>query len=329
MAPRFSLQPEPLFRHGAYVPGCSHACLILLFAAFLWGSGNLANKTILMDVGPATAVALRCSVAALVLLWPAAKSLARPMIQGWLRSVAPGCVMFALALTTQQWGYQTATVTNASFLVNATCVMTPLLGFLVWQDRLHGRTAVCAGLVLAGALLMSGAWWSLSAVNSGDVLCLVSAVFYSFWIILIGRHLERYPTPAATTLAQCLFVMLVATPFAIATEPLTPPAVWAALPEALYLGLFSTAAAFALTAWAQTRVSASTAAILISAESLFGAAAAIVFLAERPSPATLIGAGLILIMALRPEPVRPALQLKLAKPCLLAANWERICDEPA
>jgi drug/metabolite transporter (DMT)-like permease len=59
---------------------------------------------------------------------------------------------------------------------------------------------------------------------------------------------------------------------------------------------------------AQTRVSASTAAILTSAESLFGGAAGVAFLDERPSASAWTGAGLILwaivIMALRPEPVR-------------------------
>jgi drug/metabolite transporter (DMT)-like permease len=300
------------------------ASLMLLMAAFLWGSGNLANKTILVDVDPVSAVFLRSSIAVLALLWPAWRERPGYLPKGWLRSVGPGSLMFALALLTQQWGYQTATVTNASFLVNATCVMTPVLGVLVWRDRLQGRTVVSAVLVLLGALLMSGAWWSLASVNSGDVLCLFSALFYSIWIILIGRHLERYPTPAATTLAQCLCTALLSVPFVLTAQPPTPQDWWGAMPEALYLGLFSTAAAFALTAVAQTRVSASTAAILMSAESLFGGAGAILFLAERPAPAALTGAGLILIailiMALRPEPIGAQVRLHPTKPHLAPSH---------
>jgi drug/metabolite transporter (DMT)-like permease len=296
---------------------CCRASMFLLLAAFLWGSGNLANKTILADVDPVSAVFLRSAVAVLALLWPAWREMNPVLPDGWLRSVAPGSLMFALALLIQQWGYQTATVTNASFLVNVTCVLTPILGVLVWRDRLQSRTVVSAMLVLMGALLMSGAWWSLAGVNTGDAVCLLSALFYSFWIILIGRHLERYPTPVATTLAQCLCAVLLSAPFVLTNQPPVPHDWWGAVPEALYLGLFSTAAAFALTASAQTRVSASTAAIIVSAESLFGGAVAILFLAEQPGPAAVAGASLImvaiLIMALRPELIQAQRHLHPAK----------------
>lgn len=301
-----------------------HACLLLLIAAFLWGSGNVANKTILADVDPITAVFMRSSIAALVLLWPVWRNRTQPLSQGWVRSVAPASLMFAFALVTQQWAYQTATVTNASFLVNASCVLTPVVGVLFWRDRLEARTVVSAMLVLFGALLMSGAWWSLSAINTGDALCLVSALFYAVWIILIGRHLQRFPTPAATTLAQCLGAALASLPFVLLADKTAAPDWLGAMPEALYLGLFSTAAAFALMAAAQTHVSASTAAIIVSAESLFGGATGILFLAERPTPAALIGAGLILfailVIALRPEPVRSELLLTPVKPGLGALS---------
>jgi drug/metabolite transporter (DMT)-like permease len=301
-----------------------NASLLLLLAAFLWGSGNLANKTILTNVDPFSAVFLRTSIAALALLWPVWRNRTRPWPQGWLRSVAPGSLMFALALLTQQWAYQTATVTNASFLVNASCVLTPVLGVVVWRDRLQARTAVSALLVLMGALLMSGAWWSLSAMNTGDSLCLASALFYAFWTLLIGRHLQRFPTPAATTLAQCVGAAFMALPFAVLADPTTPQDWWGAMPEALYLGLFSTAAAFLLMAAAQTRISASTAAVLVSAESLFGGAVGILFLAERPTLAALAGAGLILlailIMALRPELARSHLHRSSTRPTLAAIS---------
>ena len=307
----FSNTRPPLWRSLKLRPGnpAFPACLLLLFAAFLWGSGNVANKTILANVDPVSAVFLRTSIASLALVWPAWREAAGAWSGAWVRSVLPGSVMFALALLVQQWGYQTATVTNASFLVNATCVMTPILGVVIWRQRLQPRTLLCAGLVLLGALFMSGAWWSLASVTIGDALCLVSALFYSLWVILIGLHLQRFRAPATTTLAQCLCVALLSAPFVLSADPGTPRNWAGALPEAVYLGLFSTAAAFALTAAAQTRVSASTTAILVSAESLFGGAMGVVFLDERPGEGTLFGAALILIavlvMALRPEMVQP------------------------
>lgn len=296
-------QPPPVTPQPGTSPHC--ATTMLLLAAFLWGSGNLANKTILADVDPASAVFLRTLIAALVLTWPAWRERVWQQPTGWLASVTPASLTFAAALLIQQWGFQTATVTNASFLVNVCCVLTPVLGVVIWRERLRPRTALAALLVMLGALLMSGAWHSLAAVNLGDGLCLISAVFYAFWVIQTGHHLERHPNPLATTLVQCLCAALVSAPFALMWGP-GDAAAWArAMPEAVYLGVFATAAAFGLTAVAQTRVTASTAAILVAAESLFGSAAGILFLGERPGPTVLFGAALILtaivVMALRPE----------------------------
>jgi drug/metabolite transporter (DMT)-like permease len=74
------------------------ACITLLIAALLWGSGNLANKTILYDIDPVCAVFLRSSIAALALLWPAWCEQAGAFPNGWVRSSLPGSTVFALAL---------------------------------------------------------------------------------------------------------------------------------------------------------------------------------------------------------------------------------------
>jgi drug/metabolite transporter (DMT)-like permease len=78
------------------------ACITLLIAALLWGSGNLANKTILYDIDPVCAVFLRSSIAALALLWPAWCEQAGAFPNGWVRSILRGSTVFALALLFQK-----------------------------------------------------------------------------------------------------------------------------------------------------------------------------------------------------------------------------------
>ena len=288
------------------------ATVMLLVAALLWGTGNVANKTILLDLDPFAAVVLRNVIAGLALLplvW-----LERPRLtRGWVASILPVGLMFAGATVLQQWGYQTATVTNASFLVNATCVLTPLLSLMFFGDRLRPLTLLSAALALLGALFMSGAIRSLATVTPGDLLCLASALFYAGWIIGLGRHVSAHGAPATATLAQCLLAALAVAPLMALAEPALPRNWAAALPEALYLGLFATAAAFALTAAAQQSVSSSTAAVLVSAESLFGAAGGIVVLGERPGPGVLLGAALMLV-AITLISVAPEVKATPAKP---------------
>jgi drug/metabolite transporter (DMT)-like permease len=71
-------------------------------------------------------------------------------------------------------------------------------------------------------------------------------------------------------------------------------AAFAAGPELAVLGVFSTAIAFGIQIAAQRFTPASHAAVIVSAESVFGALGAAIFLGERNSPAGALGAAIIL-----------------------------------
>jgi drug/metabolite transporter (DMT)-like permease len=284
------------------------AVLMLLAAAFFWGSGNVANKSVLQDLDPFAAATLRNLVAAVVLVpfaWREFGGVSRP--GAWLRSALVPSGLFAAAIILQQWGYQSATVTNASFLVNAASVVTPIIAYFVLKERLHGSIGVAAILTLIGAFLMSGAGRSLSVMNAGDIACLVSAVFYGGWMVALSRHAVRYDSPAATTCLHCLMAVALAGGIVVVFAPDQPGTVAGGMAELLYLGIVSSALAFGLTAAAQAHVSASAAAVLVAAESLFGAAGGILVLGERPGAIAVCGAGLmlvaILIVARLPAPM--------------------------
>ncbi len=271
---------------------------LLLLAAFLWGSGNVANKTVLTEINAWATVFLRCVVAALV-LWPfALREARRPGTPLWLTSSLWPSALFALAIVLQQQGYVTATVTNASFLVNAACVLTPLIAFLIFRE-MPGRSALVAALVMfAGAFVMSGAGASLGRITPGDVLCLLSAVAYAAWAVALGRHAMRHGRPVATTLMHCVVAAVVTLPAAAATWPSGVILPAGAMPEVLYLGVFSTAGASLLMVMAQARVSATIASVVVAAESVVGAAGGMVLLGERPGLAVLAGAVLMIVAIL-------------------------------
>ncbi len=272
---------------------------MLLAAAFFWGSGNVANKSVLADLDPFAASSLRNLVAALVLLPFALKELSNIAQFGpWLRSAFPPSALFAIAIILQQWGYQDATVTNASFLVNAACVVTPLVAVVVLKERLPGNIAIAAVLTLLGAGLMSGAGQSLSAMNRGDIFCLASATFYGVWMVSLSRHVTLHKDPSATIWLHCLLTSALAGTIVVVFAPHQPGTLAGGLAELLYLGIFSSAIAFGLTAAAQAHVSASTAAVLVAAESLFGAAGGILVLGERPGLVAVVGAVLMLLAIL-------------------------------
>lgn len=283
------------------VPSWPGACAILLFAAFLWGAGNVANKTALEDVDPYTAVTLRCLLAAMVMLPLLLLEPRATNRRAWRTSALGIGVLFAGALLLQQIAYQSTSVTNASFLVNTASVMTPAFAWLWLRDKPPRCIFIAGGATLLGAFLMSGADFRLSSLNAGDVACLGSAALYAAWMVMLGQHAMRHGCPFRTSFVQFLVAALLVAPMALRQIP-DPAALIRALPEIMVLGIFSTAAAFALLSYAQRYVSASAAAVLVSAESIFGAAGGALLLGERVSMTALAGAvfimGAILAVAL-------------------------------
>ena len=96
---------------------------------------------------------------------------------------------FVAANITGQTGMSMTSVTNAGFLWNTSTVMVPFAMWIMRGQRPSTQVVLIACITLTGAFLMSGG--SLHALNTGDILCVVSAMFYSLWMVLLGDVLER------------------------------------------------------------------------------------------------------------------------------------------
>lgn len=279
---------------GAYRISVAQANLMLLLAAALWGFGNIAQKTVLEHVDPFSAVGLRCLIAGLLIAPLIAAERGQPA-PGWVASLLRVGALFALALALQQAAYLDTSVTNASFLVNTATVMTPVAAWLLLRERPSAGVALAASMTLAGALLLCGGMGG--EIGRGDLTAILSAACYALWMVELGRHARAYGRPVATAAAQFALTALLLLPAGMLQGGLTPAAVRAAAPELAVLGIFSTAIAFGLQTVAQRFTPASHAAVVVSSESLFGAAAAAFALGERISSTGAAG-GLLMLVAI-------------------------------
>ena len=196
------------------------ANLLLLTAAACWGLGNVAQKTVLEHLDPMAAAGLRCLVAtAVVAPFALAERWGRAE-PGWTLSLGRVALLFAVAIAFQQAAYLDATVTNAGFLVNTATVMTPLAAWWLIGERPGRPVAAAAALTLVGALLMSGGLGG--PLGAGDSLAVVSAAFYAFWMVELGRHMRRFGRPVSTAAAQFGFTALLLVPAGMAFGAVTP-----------------------------------------------------------------------------------------------------------
>ena len=267
------------------------ANLLLLFAAALWGFGNVAQKTVLDHLDALSAVGLRCLIGGLLVLPFAVAERRLPAGTAHFSSLLRVVALFAISIVLQQLCYLGATVTNASFLVSTATVMTPLAAWLLIGERPTASLMFAAGLTVVGCLLLSG---GIVGLSGGDLTAILSAGCYALWMVELGRHMQVHARPFTAAAAQFLGAAAFALPLGAIGGNLSFAAASAAGPELVVLGVFSTAVAFGIQIAAQRFTSACHAAVIVSAESVFGALGAAIFLGERNSPVGALGAAIIL-----------------------------------
>lgn len=154
----------------------------------------------------------------------------------------------------------------------------------------------------------------MSSVSWGDLACLVSASFYSAWIVVLGRLVARTKRPGLITLAQFTLAGVLYLGAGAASEPVSLAGLARAVPELLILGIFSTGLAYVFQAVAQQHSPASVAAIIMSAESVFGALGGVWLLGEQLGLVAGVGACLIMaaVLMVQVNPIPPAKRLAAA-----------------
>jgi drug/metabolite transporter (DMT)-like permease len=267
---------------------------LLLIAAFLWGAGNVAQQTILENIGPFFAVGLRCIIGGLVILPFTLGRKFNPRCFGVVanRSGLSAILSFGAAVVCQQIGFGYTTVTNAGFIINTTAVITPLIAWMLSLHRPEAKIWPAAALTLLGAAFMTNG--SIGGFNIGDLYCLASAVFFSLWMIYLGEFVKRYGNAAQLTLAQFFLSGTICLVIGTAFEAITLNSLRNALPELMLLGTLSTGAAYLLQSIAQKNTSAGEAAVITSGEAVFGAIGAFLLIGERLTLSGGTGAALVL-----------------------------------
>ena len=168
-------------------------------------------------VGPSAAAFWRLTLSIpIAWLWAARD----PRVGSWkerLQLCLPG-LFFAGDLAIWHWSIHWTSVANATLLANFQPVLVTLGGWLIFGRRFKRLFLVGMVLALVGAVLLVGA--SSGGQLKGDLLGLLTAVFYASYFLSVGWLRERFPT--STILAYTVTAAaIILAPIALASgEPL-------------------------------------------------------------------------------------------------------------
>lgn len=271
----------------------SVAIAVLVAVAAVWGLSFAVVKETVDEVTPARLVGLRFLVATVCLL------VLRPLALRGLdrRTFVRGVVLGALlgsGFLLATFGMQTTSVLISAFVVGSTVAFVPLVGWVWLRRRLAPRTAAAVTLAVVGLALST-----VRGLSVSPGIALITAAAFVWAVHLVA--LERWSRPGELyrlTIVQLAAAAVLAFVLRPALEPgAAPPMLSAsALLGLLGLGAVATAGAFVALSWAQTRVDATTAAVLLTLEPLTGATLG-VLRGEALTVAVLAGAVAILTAA--------------------------------
>lgn len=281
----------------------SLAVCALLVATTVWGSTFFLIKDLLSDMSTLSFLAIRFLASGILVGICFFSRLCRAPKETWIHGFGLGFV-YASAQIFQTKGLESADASVVGFITGLYVVLTPLLVWLLFREKIKPINLAAAIIALAGLMVLSLKGLS---IGIGETITLIGAILFSLHIVLTARWATRdnpLTLAAVQLIALGLFCPLAVLPFGI-TLPHTASA-WVAI---AYTVVFAAIGALILQTWAQSQLRPTKAAVVMTMEPVFAAFFAVFFGGEDVTMRMLIGGALVLVAMLITELI-PAWQAR-------------------
>jgi len=205
-----------------------------------------------------------------------------------LRGIGLGIVL-GLGYITQTYGLRYTSAAISGFITGMFVVLTPVISWILLRRKTNRSTWMVVVLATVGLALLSLNGWS---VGIGELLTLGCALFFAIHIVGLGEWSSQYKTYnfALLQIGTVAIISLIAATHEGITVP-PDPGVWEAV---VITGLLATAVAFFIQTWAQSLISATRAAVIMTMEPVFAGLFAVVVGGNQLTLRTIGGAACIL-----------------------------------
>lgn len=264
------------------------ATLLLVLLTAVWGSTFFLIRDLIEHVPPVDFLALRFSVAAVVMVvvfWRPLRALTRSQV---VVGIGLGG-LYGLAQILQTQGLATTPASVSGFITGTYVVLTPVFTALLLRERVPGSTWAAVLIATGGLALLS---LNGLSVGVGESLTLLAAALYALHIVGLGRY-SANTIATGLSVVQMMVIALLCLLGAVPAGIVLPstPGQWASV---LYMVVFASIAALWVQTWAQAHMPATRAAIVMTLEPVFAAFFAVTLGSESPTWRMLAGGALVL-----------------------------------
>lgn len=276
-------------------PSGSHTALHALLPALalttvtaVWGSTFFLIKGLVETIPPIDFLGVRFLIAGVLIGLLRFRSLLKASAAIWGKGAALGLI-YASAQIFQTVGLQHTHASVSGFITGMYVVLTPVVLFLIFREKISALTWGTIIVATAGLMILS---LNGFALGYGEVITLIGSLLYALHIAMLGH----WAPDSDVMLLGTIQVMTVGVVCFIASTPggielPHGPIQWI---QMLYMAIIAGLLAILLQTWAQARISATSAAIIMTTEPLFAAGFAVALGGEHITWRLLVGGGLIL-----------------------------------
>jgi drug/metabolite transporter (DMT)-like permease len=270
---------------------------VLLAVTFVWGTTFVVVHQAVATVPPLLFVALRFTVASIVL---APWVLGRYGLPDWtcIRAGVIVGVWLFLGFGLQTAGLVETTPARAAFITGLAVVLVPPFLILFYRRKPSAASLVGVALATVGLGLLTG--MSGGGFGRGDLLVLGCAAAFAMQILAVDRYTVSIG-PARLLLVELFTVAALAWPATLLFEPGrsgTAGMAWGAI---VFTALVATLGALWGQNWAQQRTPPTRAGVILTMEPVFAAAYSYLAIGERLGWTAILGSALILAGMLAAE----------------------------
>lgn len=264
------------------------ASFALVGVTAVWGYTFLAVQDAVASMPVMDFLAWRFVVASIVMIAVRPTRLRNVRRLELLRGLGLGTIL-GLGYIAQTYGLRYTSAATSGFITGMFVVLTPVMSWLLLRRKTNRNAWMVVALATVGLALLSLKGWS---VGIGELLTLGCAVFFAIHIVFLGEWSSQHEPYAFALLqigAVAVISLIAAVPGGIALPP--NPEVWEVVG---ITGVLATAVAFFVQTWAQSLISATRAAVVMTMEPVFAGLFAVVIGGNQLTLRTLGGAACIL-----------------------------------
>ena len=248
----------------------------LLAVAAAWGSSFPLTKALLERMTPLSFLAVRFTIAAVLLavaFYPALRRLSRRAL---VRGVWLG-LAFGVGQILQTIGLEYTPASISGFITGTYVVLTPMWAALLLHSRIGPRVWVGSGIATVGLAILG---LNGLSIGIGEAITLASAVVYALHIVGLGAWTTARDAVGLSVVQLAVTAALGIGSALVVEGGVTLPTTgfdWFAI---VFMAVVAGAVAMVVQSWAQAHLAPSRAAVIMATEPAWAALFSITLLGE-------------------------------------------------